>query len=78
MSLRESSLHTYITLSVPHTSCQEKTFLDIKTSCALHSGISTSHLPEDQHLSRISATPFHRFVFTTDGSRASLMPGTGF
>lgn len=49
-----------------------------RTSCALHSGISTSHLPEDQHLSRISATTVHGFVFTTDGSLASLMPGTGF
>lgn len=50
----------------------------LRTSCALHSGIPTSHLPEDQHLSRISATPFHGFVSTTDGSLASLMPGTGF
>lgn len=33
-----------------------------RTSCALHSGISTSHLPEDQHLSRISATTVHGFV----------------
>lgn len=76
------SLTTYThTLSVHHTSYHlllGKTFLDIETSCALHSGISTSHLPEDQHLSRISATPFHGFVSTTDGSLASLMPGTGF
>lgn len=77
------SLTTYThTLSVHHTSYQlhaaRKDISRHGTSCALHSGISTSHLPEDQHLSRISATPFHGFVFTTDGSLASLMPGTGF
>lgn len=80
--LRESSLHTYIHYTqsylLPSPCLPGKRFLDIKTSCALHSGISTSHLPEDQHLSRISATTVHGVVFTTDGSLAFLMPGTGF
>lgn len=68
--IRESSIphstHIHSVCIIPPTNSMlpGKTFLDIEPVVRCIPVYPRSHLPEDQHLSRTSATPFHGFVFT--------------